>query len=207
MQKLPVQSGVGANGNWTRADVLIETMDQYPRKVCISFWGERARMLDQFQEGSMVTISFDLESRESRNTPGSWFTSVRAWKIDPATPAGAMGAPAYPQAGYAPQGYGQPQAMYPPQQQGYGQPQPGYAQPQPGYGQPQPGYGQPQQPGYGQPQQQGYAPVPPQQGYSQPQPSQPQPAPYTQVPTDTSNLPPMPQETFTDDGGTDDLPF
>ena len=94
IQKLPVQSGTGVNGNWSRADILIETIEQYARKVCISFWGDRAHMLDQFQEGSVVTVSFDLESRESRNTPGSWFTSVRAWKIEPATPAAVTGAPA-----------------------------------------------------------------------------------------------------------------
>lgn len=203
IQKLPVQSGTGANGNWSRADILIETIEQYARKVCISFWGERARMLDQFQEGSIVTVSFDLDSRESRNTPGSWFTSVRAWKIEPATPAAATGAPA--------QGYMPPQQPVYPQQPGYAQPQPGY--PQQGYAQPQqPVYQQPQ--GYGQPQQPAYPPQP--QGYAPAQPVQPQayapaapqqPNPVAQQPIDMGNMPPMPQETFTDEGGADDLPF
>jgi hypothetical protein len=67
--------------------------------------------------------------------------------------------------------------MYPPQ---------GYPQ------QPQ-GYAQPQQPAY-PPQPQGYAPAPQQNVYAQPQ-------------TDMSNLPQMPQETFVDEGGADDLPF
>lgn len=199
IQKLPVQSGTGVNGNWSRADILIETIEQYARKVCISFWGDRAHMLDQFQEGSIVTVSFDLESRESRNTPGSWFTSVRAWKIEPATPAAIAGAPAYGQPqgyvqqpqGYAPQGYVQPQQqMYPPQ---------GYPQQQ-GYVQPQQGYAQPQQQTY-QPQPQGFTPV--QQPPYNPQPTNPVVTPDPNL----NPLPNIPQETFTDDGGADDLPF
>ncbi len=201
IQKLPVQSGTGVNGNWSRADILIETIEQYARKVCISFWGDRAHMLDQFQEGSIVTVSFDLESRESRNTPGSWFTSVRAWKIEPATPAAVTGAPAYGQPqgyvqqpqGYAPQGFAQPQQqMYPPQ---------GYPQQSQGYVQPQQGYVPPQQQTY-PPQQQGYAPAP-QQGYQAPQ----QPSSFAQPQPDVNTLPNIPQETFTDEGGADDLPF
>lgn len=183
IQKLPVQSGVSSSGNnWSKAEFVIETVEQYPKKVCANLWGDRAKALDQFQLGSLITVSFDLESREYN---GRWYTDVRAWKVDAATPAAVAGVPnpaqgyaQQPQA-YAPQGYAQPQQpMYPPQ---------GYPQ------QPQ-GYAQPQQPTY-PPQPQGYAPA------------QPQPNPYAQPQPDMGNLPQMPQETFVDDGGTDDLPF
>ena len=125
---------------------------------------------------------------------------MRAWKIEPATPAAVTGAPAYGQPqgyvqqpqGFAPQGYVQPQQqMYPPQ---------GYPQQQ-GYVQPQQGYVQPQQQTY-QPQQQGYAPAP-QQGYQAPQ----QTSSFAQPQPDMNTLPNIPQETFTDEGGADDLPF
>ena len=168
IQKLPVQSGVSSSGNnWSKAEFVIETIEQYPRKVCANLWGDRARALDQFQEGALITVSFDLESREFN---GNW---------------------------YAPQGYAQPQQpAYPPQ--GYGQPQ------QPVYQQPQ-GYGQPQQPVY-PPQPQGYAPAAPAQpqGYA---PAAPQPNSVAQPQPDMNNLPPIPQETFTDNGEKDDLPF
>jgi hypothetical protein len=198
IQKLPVKSGVSSSGNnWSKAEFVIETIEQYPRKVCANLWGERARALDQFQEGALITVSFDLESREFN---GNWYTDVKAWKVEAATPAAAAGAPApaygQPQA-YPPQGYVQPQQpVYPPQ--GYGQPQ------QPVYQQPQ-GYGQPQQPAY-PPQPQTYAPAQPvqPQAYA---PAASQPNPVAQQPTDMSNMPPIPQETFTDEGGADDLPF
>lgn len=188
IQKLPVQSGVSSQGNnWSKAEFVIETVEQYPKKVCANLWGDRARALDQFQLGSLITVSFDLESREYN---GRWYTDVKAWRVDPATPAAVAGAPA-PAQGYAPQ-----QPQYAPQ--GYVQPQqPVYPQQPQGYVQPQ-GYPQPQQPAY-PPQPQGYAPAPQQPVQQQPVYAQPQP--------DMSNLPNIPQETFTDEGGTDDLPF
>ena len=129
IQKLPVKSGVSSSGNnWSKAEFVIETIEQYPRKVCANLWGDRARALDQFQEGALITVSFDLESREFN---GNWYTDVKAWKVEAATPAAAAGAPApgFGQPQYAPQGYAQPQQpAYPPQ--GYGQPQqPVYQQP------------------------------------------------------------------------------
>jgi len=195
IQKLPVQSGVSqAGNNWSKAEFVIETVEQYPKKVCANLWGERAKSLDQFQLGDLITVSFDLESREYN---GRWYTDVKAWKVEAATPAAVAGAPtpgyAQPQ-GYAPQGYGQPQQpVYPPQ---------GYVQQPQGYV-PQPqGYPQPQQQAY-PPQNQGYAPAPPQQGYAAPQ----QPDPFAQPQADPNTLPNIPQETFTDNGETDDLPF
>ena len=188
IQKLPVQSGVSSSGNnWSKAEFVIETVEQYPKKICANLWGDRARALDQFQEGSLITVSFDLESREFN---GRWYTDVKAWKVEAATPAAVTGAPAQgympQQPQYAPQGYAQPQQqMYPPQ---------GYPQ------QPQ-GYVQPQQAAY-PPQPQGYAPAP-QQGYQVPQ----QPSSFAQPQPDMNTLPNIPQETFTDEGGADDLPF
>ncbi|MDD6184789.1 MAG: DUF3127 domain-containing protein [Bacteroidales bacterium] len=194
IQKLPVKSGVSSSGNnWSKAEFVIETVEQYPKKVCANLWGDRARALDQFQEGSLITVSFDLESREFN---GNWYTDVKAWKVEAATPAAVTGAPVYGQPqGYVqqPQGYAQPQQpMYPPQ---------GYPQQPQGYGQPQQGYAQPQQPAY-PPQPQGYAPAP-QQGYQAPQ----QPSSFAQPQPDMNTLPNIPQETFTDEGGADDLPF
>ena len=80
IQKLPVQSGVSSSGNnWSKAEFVIETVEQYPKKICANLWGDRARALDQFQEGSLITVSFDLESREFN---GRWYTDVKAWKVE-----------------------------------------------------------------------------------------------------------------------------
>ena len=78
IQLLPVQTGMGKKGQWKKQEFIVETQTQYPKKVCLSAWGDK---IDQFNvaEGDIVNISVDLESREYN---GRWYTEARAWKID-----------------------------------------------------------------------------------------------------------------------------
>lgn len=78
IQLLPLQTGSGKNGQWKKQDIIIETEGQYPKKVCISIWGDKIDA-SQLQPGKMLNISFDVESREYN---GRWYTDVKAWKID-----------------------------------------------------------------------------------------------------------------------------
>ena len=81
VQLLPLVKGQSAKGEWKKQEFILETQGQYPKKVCISLWGER---IDQnpLQEGETITASVDLESREYN---GRWYTEARAWKIAKAT--------------------------------------------------------------------------------------------------------------------------
>lgn len=79
---LPLQEGVSKAGNpWKKQEYVLETYDQYPRKVCFDLFGDKA---DQYRAeiGDDVVLSFDIESREYN---GRWFTSIRGWKLDKAT--------------------------------------------------------------------------------------------------------------------------
>ncbi|NNC96257.1 MAG: DUF3127 domain-containing protein [Chitinophagales bacterium] len=78
IQILPLQEGEGRNGPWKKQDFILETKDQYPKKVCISIWGDK---IDQFNlsEGKDITASINVESREYN---GRWYTDVKAWKIE-----------------------------------------------------------------------------------------------------------------------------
>lgn len=75
---LPQTSGQGKNGMWRSQDYVLETGDQYPKKVCFNLFNDK---IDQFPMSidETVTVSFDIESREYN---GRWYTTVRAWKID-----------------------------------------------------------------------------------------------------------------------------
>lgn len=99
--KLPLQTGVSkAGNNWSKQEYVLETQENFPKKVHFDFFGDRATQYD-LQEGQMVKLSFDIESREYN---GRWYTSIRGWKAEPAdaqapvyagAPAGApSGAPA-----------------------------------------------------------------------------------------------------------------
>lgn len=79
-QLLPLQTGTGKNGQWKKQDIIVETEGQYPKKVCISIWGDKINE-SQLKVGSLLNISFDVESREYN---GRWYTDVKAWKIEAA---------------------------------------------------------------------------------------------------------------------------
>ena len=77
IQLLPVETGMGKKGQWKKQLFIVETQSQYPKKVCLSAWGDK---IDQFKvtTGDMVVASVELESREYNNR---WYTEARAWKI------------------------------------------------------------------------------------------------------------------------------
>ncbi|MEG1555482.1 MAG: DUF3127 domain-containing protein [Bacteroidales bacterium] len=89
IQKLELQSGVGKTGNsWQKQEFVIETIEQYPKKICANLWGDKIEMLSPLNVGDTVMVSFALESREFN---GKWYTDVKAWKIErpAAAPANA----------------------------------------------------------------------------------------------------------------------
>lgn len=104
IQVLPAQEGVGRNGNpWKVQPYVLETLDQYPRKVHFEVFGEDRIKQNPCDIDQLVTVSFDIESREFN---GRWYTSIRAWKIQQGdttqaaavqpTPAPVAAAPAQP---------------------------------------------------------------------------------------------------------------
>jgi hypothetical protein len=77
IQILPEVTGEGKNGPWKKQEFIIETQEQYPKKVCISSWNDKAG-LSSFSENDLVTVSINIESREYN---GRWYTDVRAWRM------------------------------------------------------------------------------------------------------------------------------
>ena len=75
-----VQSGISKNTGkeWNLKTFVIETQEQYPRKVAIEIFGTDRINNNPVELDQIVTASVDIESREVN---GRWFTSVRAWKV------------------------------------------------------------------------------------------------------------------------------
>ncbi|WP_262919258.1 DUF3127 domain-containing protein [Niabella hibiscisoli] len=91
VQMLPLQKGQGKNGEWKKQDIIVETGGQYPKKVCISIWGDKINE-SALQIGNTLNISFDVESREYN---GRWYTDVKAWKVEAAGGASGGGNSSY----------------------------------------------------------------------------------------------------------------
>ena len=78
---LPKQSGVSKNGAWSKGEFVVETMEQYPKRICISAWGDKSDILEQqCPVGKIVKVGVHIESREFNE---KWYTDVRAWRIEP----------------------------------------------------------------------------------------------------------------------------
>ena len=128
----PTQT-VGQNG-FQRRHVVNMTDEQDPQYIPFEFDQEKCVLLDNFQEGQTVRISFNIRGREWVNPQGEtkYIVKLQGWRIENAEIA----------QNYPPQGYGQP--AYPPQ--GYAQPQ--YQQAPPQYQRAAPQYQQQVPPQY-----------------------------------------------------------
>ena len=117
---LPERSGVSARGEWKAGSYVIETHEQYPKKMVFDVFG--ADRLAQFniQAGEELIVSFDIDAHESQ---GRWYNSVRAWNVQRVDAVAAAAAGAIPAAAPVPPVQtaapaGGSQAPFPPSQDG-----------------------------------------------------------------------------------------
>lgn len=88
---LPEKTGTNARGEWKVQEYVVETHDQYPRKMVFSVFGADRISRFNIQLGQEVTVSFDIDAHEYQ---GRWFNSIRAFdvrQVDPATVAQLAG--------------------------------------------------------------------------------------------------------------------
>lgn len=93
-QILKPETGVSKVGKeWSKREFVIETDEQFPRKVCFTLFGDKTTLINNLAVGEVVDVSFNIESREYN---GKWFHNINAWKIDKqAENQSASGVPEY----------------------------------------------------------------------------------------------------------------
>lgn len=74
-----ITDGTSARGAWKKAELIIETLDQYPKNICLICWNEKATEAQNFVIGQMIKAQISIESREFN---GKWYTDVRAFRFD-----------------------------------------------------------------------------------------------------------------------------
>ena len=97
---LEARGGVSkTTGNpWKMQDYVIETHEQYPRKMAFTVFGEEKINQFNIQMGEEINVFFDINGREYN---GRWYNDIRAWRIDRVVP-GQEPNPADPTAAQAP---------------------------------------------------------------------------------------------------------
>ena len=77
IQYLGETSGTSKAGNlWKKKEWVVETFGQYPRKVKVQCFGDRADNMN-LEPGRDYVLSVDLESREFN---GRWYTDVTVFR-------------------------------------------------------------------------------------------------------------------------------
>lgn len=75
---LPERSGVSARGEWKSQTYVIETQEQYPKKMAFDVFGADSLAQFNIQSGEVINVSFDIDAHEYQ---GRWFNSIRAWNV------------------------------------------------------------------------------------------------------------------------------
>ena len=122
----PVEGNTG-DRNWSRREFVIklDTQGQWESFAVFTLWNERTSMLDNFQLGARIAVTFSLNARKGVDR---WFSDLRVQRVESADQL-----PMYGEQQPMPGGYGQPMyAQQQPMPGGYGQSAYGQ-QPQGGY--------------------------------------------------------------------------
>lgn len=93
---LEARSGVAARtGNtWKVQSYVLETNEQYPKRMCFEVFGEDRINQFNIQEGQELRVSFDVDAHEYQ---GRWYNQLRAWRVDPAGAPQPAATPVVPQ--------------------------------------------------------------------------------------------------------------
>ena len=80
VQKLERETGTSKSGkSWEKQDVLIEQSGtDYNKEVVITFFGDKIKSLRDIEEGSDVSVSINLSSREYN---GKYYHNIQGWFI------------------------------------------------------------------------------------------------------------------------------
>lgn len=75
---LPERSGVSARGEWKSKTYVIETQEQYPKKMAFDVFGADRIASFCIQLGEVINVSFDIDTHEYQ---GRFFNHIRAWNV------------------------------------------------------------------------------------------------------------------------------
>ncbi|SJZ36104.1 DUF3127 domain-containing protein [Porphyromonas cangingivalis] len=77
------ESKKNPGSTWMRQEFVLETQEMYPRKVCFQIWGEDRIKGANIQMDDLVTVEYDIESREYQ---GRWYTTINGRTVTKGQP-------------------------------------------------------------------------------------------------------------------------
>lgn len=74
----PTLRGQNIKGSWSKQNLIIETIEDYPKKVCISVWNNKVDV-SRLKIGKKYEFYCNVESKEYKE---KWYTEISLWKIN-----------------------------------------------------------------------------------------------------------------------------
>lgn len=71
--------GTSPRGAWRKQELIIETLEQYSKQICLVCWGDRVSEAQNFTPGQIIKAQISIESREFN---GKWYTDVRPFRFE-----------------------------------------------------------------------------------------------------------------------------
>ena len=76
---LPPKSGTSARGGWKSQQYVLETEEQYPKRLLFEVFGEDKIKQFDLKEQARVKVGFDPRADQK---DGHWYGSNRAWNVE-----------------------------------------------------------------------------------------------------------------------------
>jgi len=86
------------DSGFTKREFVVTTQEQYPQDIKLELIKERTALVDSFNVGDMVNVSFNLRGNEYNER---YYVNLQAWRLQPAgqeAPQGTAPTPPNPPA-------------------------------------------------------------------------------------------------------------
>jgi len=67
IQLLPLQTGMGRNGEWKKQEFILELEGTPAKRICFGCWNDN--VISKLPVGSMLNVSFEIDSKKYNGTP------------------------------------------------------------------------------------------------------------------------------------------
>jgi hypothetical protein len=72
---------LGSNG-FRKRELVVETTEEYPQKICIDFVQDNTSLIDSYKEGDNVNVAINLRGKEwIKDGVTKFFNSIQGWRI------------------------------------------------------------------------------------------------------------------------------
>ena len=76
---LPAKSGTTARGEWKSQQYVLETEEQYPKRLLFDVFGEDKIKQFDIKENDHLKVSFDPRAEQKDD---HWYGNCRAWNVE-----------------------------------------------------------------------------------------------------------------------------